>query len=51
MPVPFRTRPAGKAAIQKAAEKAGYKHYTGWIRDLCEAEVRNPKHNLEDRTQ
>jgi hypothetical protein len=44
VPVPFRVAPAGKAAIQKAAEQAGYDHYTAWIRDLCAAEISNPKH-------
>lgn len=49
--VPFRVAPGGKAAIQAAAEKAGYDHYTEWIRDLCAAEVRNPKHHLKPKTK
>lgn len=51
VPVPFRTYPAGKAAIEAAAKKSGYVHYTAWIRDLCAAEVQSPKHNLKPKKE
>ena len=53
--VTFRLAESGKAAAQKYAAAQGYtgqhstEGYTAWIRDLVQAEVTNPRHNLRPK--